>query len=77
MQKLKTETGIISSMPQDEKIKCPCCKESYDVRQFRSVMVVSAYYGPRMNLPDSHEVLYARICPNPDCGVLFHTKDSK
>jgi hypothetical protein len=53
------------------EIECPVCKLKAVTQRFRLVMLVSAIPPATTNWK-KQEVLYARICPDPKCHVVFY-----
>lgn len=60
-------------MPARE-IECPVCKQKAVDRKFRLVTLISAFQFANVKQA-KQEVLYARICPNPNCNVVFYDRE--
>jgi predicted RNA-binding Zn ribbon-like protein len=56
------------------EIECPVCKQKALATKYRLVTLVSAFQFAREKQL-KQEVLYARICPNPKCNVVFYDRD--
>jgi hypothetical protein len=55
-------------------IECPVCKQKACATKYRLVTLVSAVPAPNEKQA-KHEVLYARICPNTKCNVVFYDRE--